>query len=205
MTADLETSDRPEGCVVDSPLDLADSPHSSRNENETRWQEVQERAFRFLERAERLEPQLQLRGFRSTVRLWRHRAGGDAASWTIFLPERGDTDPIVREVRWAAPGDRLRVFDPRERIKRLADPLPSISVRDLRFPPTDVHELLEDLAKLPSPDPDSAKPEGSGGAAFGIREVSSQRGLWLSWWEQGPLDWAPLTQWVREAIWFFEG
>ncbi len=190
--------------MFEEPIDET-TPEGAR---EARWAEVQEQAFRLLERSEKLPPLEPVAGLAPWLRLWHHPSDDLARSWTILLPAPGapsQTRPVIRRLRWNSAHDRLRVVDPREGLAHAHEPIPTIDLFD-RFPdPAALEGRLTALAAIPMPPLNVERPIGDDGEVFGLRELDTPRGLWLSWWCDGPPEWRAVSEWAREMRKFCEG
>jgi hypothetical protein len=109
---------------------FSDSARSEAPLDAAAWARLAGRAVWQLEHPDQLSPREALSGLVLQLRLWSYRRRGAQLSWSLFLPNRKDGSPLVRELRWNALADQRRMGSALRNLKRRPAELPTVRLRD---------------------------------------------------------------------------
>jgi len=161
------------------------------------FSELERRAIILLEGADKIEPQVPIRGLLPEFCLWYYPAFSAHKSWTVFKSRSRNSQSVVREVTWDFPADSARLRDPLVGLKQGFHTNPTVVVRDGKLPDDEFSSLIEQGRRLNIPLIGIEQRVGLDGVIFGIELFGFDR-VRLEWWRQGPKEWRALTDWVKK-------
>jgi hypothetical protein len=135
-----------------------------------------------------------------------HNYIGYTAFWPLTLKERrkvldADLQPAVQRIIWRRPYD----------FERSDTTLPSqfYAVPTLIEQETELNrqlfdELMQRGSQIAIPVIGLSVPWGLDGVSYGLCLNTGFMHYDLVWWQDGPTEWRPLTQWVKDLIRFFD-
>ncbi len=162
------------------------------------WAALEALAVRLLEHPKDLEPRDPIRRYGSLWRLWHYPPFAPQTTWTLLTPGRKAADgasPLVREVSWDRARDNERVFGSAGG-EGVADPRPSVRLRDGVLPVAELQHLIEEGGGLAVPLVVFARVVGVEQDLFGLETFEVSPNVRVQWWGEGPTEWRHFIDWV---------
>jgi hypothetical protein len=131
---------------------------------------------------------------------------GYTAFWPLTLKERrkvpdADLQPAVQRIIWRRPYD-FELSDTTLPSQFNAEP--TLIEQETRLDRLAFDALMESGSQIAIPMIGLHVPWGLDGARCGLRCNTGFMHYDVAWWQDGPTEWRPLTQWVKNLIRFFD-